>query len=91
MLDSRAEREAPWRNAATPSLPGDTDKQDQGDEPTSHKKTILEHAREAMEEHAKLGMLLAGSERQCRESRTRDLPDRLDKGDQPGRRSCPDP
>ena len=72
-----------------------TDEQDQ-DAPRGHGgKTFLEHAREAMGEHAELGRLLAESERQCRESRepeqSEDLPGRPDGDNQPGRRSCPDP
>ena len=88
--------EGPSREEPGNPIPSESaDEQDQ-DCPRGYEgKAFLEHLEDSMNEHETLGRLLAESERQCRESRTErlpeDLPGRLDKGDPPRRRSCPDP
>ena len=95
MTDNQAEEETTQEESGAAIVPEAADERDQDSPRGQGGKTFLRHARESMEEHAELGRLLAESVRRCRESRKRglreDLPDRLDRDNQPGRRSCPDP
>ena len=95
MPNTPAEEEPPKEEPGTATPPEGADAQAH-DSPRGHGgKAFLEHLEDSMNEHETLGRLLAESQRQCRESRTEelpeDLPGRLDKGDPPRRRSCPDP
>ena len=77
MPENRPEQEPPQEELHTAIPPESADEQSQEDPKGHGGRTFLEHAKESMEEHAKLGMLLAESERQCRDSLERGLPEDL--------------
>ena len=59
MPSSRAEKEPSREEPGSTIPPADADEQDQDGPTTSHKKTFLQQAKDAMDEHETLGRLLA--------------------------------